>query len=49
MEHSQWRRGWDKISDTPYAVNGNKVIVYDDTRSLTYKVKFKKRKKMINK
>lgn len=38
MEHEQWRRGWDKLTDTPYALNGNKVIVYDDTRSLTVKV-----------
>ncbi|XP_026671822.1 probable chitinase 2 [Ceratina calcarata] len=35
---SKWRTGWDEISETAYAVNDDKVIVYDDPKSLRAKV-----------
>ncbi|XP_063217646.1 probable chitinase 2 [Bacillus rossius redtenbacheri] len=38
--HTEWQIHWDDKSETPYAVSGNKVIAYDDERSLTEKVKF---------
>lgn len=34
----KWTCGWDNVSNTPYAVNEKKVIVYDDHKSLQKKV-----------
>ncbi|XP_067002961.2 probable chitinase 2 isoform X2 [Anabrus simplex] len=36
---SPFEKYWDEKSATPYAIQGNKIIVYDDARSLTLKVK----------
>ena len=33
-----WKTFWDDISMTPYAVQGSKVITYDDERSIAEKV-----------
>jgi GH18 family chitinase len=33
-----WKTFWDEISMTPYAVQGSKVITYDDERSIAEKV-----------
>jgi GH18 family chitinase len=35
---SGWKTFWDEISMTPYAVQGSKVITYDDERSIAEKV-----------
>ncbi|KDR12054.1 putative chitinase 2 [Zootermopsis nevadensis] len=35
-----WKTFWDDNSMTPYAVQGNKVITYDDERSIAEKVNF---------
>ncbi|XP_046683989.1 probable chitinase 2 isoform X2 [Homalodisca vitripennis] len=40
QNNTSWKRLWDESSLTPFAVNGNKVIVYDDEESLKYKVKY---------
>ncbi|XP_069703579.1 probable chitinase 2 [Periplaneta americana] len=37
---SGWKTFWDEESMTPYAVQGNKVITYDDDRSIAEKVRF---------
>nr|CAD7586597.1 unnamed protein product [Timema genevievae] len=37
---SSWKQFWDEKSVTPFAVNGNKVIAYDNERSIAEKVKF---------
>lgn len=41
-----WQKYWDDESKTPFAVNGDKVITYDDERSLTEKVRFAMEKKL---
>jgi GH18 family chitinase len=33
-----WKTFWDDMSMTPYAVQGSKVISYDDERSIEEKV-----------
>lgn len=35
---SMWTTMWDDISKTPYAVNGDKWISYDDEHSVAEKV-----------
>jgi GH18 family chitinase len=35
-----WTTMWDDISKTPYAVNGDKWISYDDEHSVAEKVNF---------
>jgi chitinase len=35
-----WHKFWDAESSTPYAVSGNKMITYDDARSIKEKVRF---------
>ncbi|XP_044265080.1 probable chitinase 2 [Tribolium madens] len=35
-----WATFWDSESKTPFAVSGNKVLTYDDARSIGEKVKF---------
>jgi GH18 family chitinase len=35
-----WKTFWDDNSLTPYAVQGDKVITYDDERSIAEKVSF---------
>lgn len=37
---SGWVSYWDEKSQTPYAVNGNKVIMYDNQKSIAAKVRF---------
>nr|CAD7397292.1 unnamed protein product [Timema poppensis] len=37
---SSWKQFWDEKSVTPFAVNGNQVIAYDNERSIAEKVKF---------
>ncbi|XP_045471267.1 probable chitinase 2 [Harmonia axyridis] len=41
-----WTTYWDSDTHTPYAVNGNKVLTYDNERSLREKVKFAMQKKL---
>lgn len=41
-----WQTFWDDDSLTPFAVNGDKVITYDDERSLSEKVRFAMEKKL---
>ena len=39
MSHKgNWTSGWDDTSDTPYVINDDHVIVYDNLRSLKAKV-----------
>ncbi|KAF7418048.1 hypothetical protein HZH68_000701 [Vespula germanica] len=38
LKNKTWSTGWDIDSKTPYAVNGNKVILYDNYKSLQEKV-----------
>jgi GH18 family chitinase len=35
-----WKTFWDDNSTTPYAVQGAKVITYDDERSIAEKVNY---------
>lgn len=35
-----WKKFWDDDTMTPYAVQGDKVITYDDERSIAEKVSF---------
>jgi chitinase len=35
-----WKTFWDDNSLTPYAVQGDKVITYDDEHSIAEKVSF---------
>jgi hypothetical protein len=35
-----WKTFWDDNTMTPYAVQGDKVITYDDERSIAEKVSF---------
>lgn len=35
-----WKQMWDDESSTPFAINGEKVVTYDDERSIAEKVKF---------
>nr|XP_022913582.1 probable chitinase 2 isoform X1 [Onthophagus taurus] len=35
-----WTIHWDDVSRTPFAIGGDKVIVYDNPRSISEKVKF---------
>lgn len=35
-----WRRGWDEASATPWAIREDKVITYDDPRSMMMKADF---------
>lgn len=38
FEKNHWSLFWDENSTTPYAVNGQLVVSYDDERSITEKV-----------
>lgn len=40
FKNSTWTKFWDAESRTPFAVKGNKVIAYDDVKSIEEKVKF---------
>ncbi|XP_003484989.1 probable chitinase 2 isoform X1 [Bombus impatiens] len=35
-----WTSGWDDTSDTPYVINDDHVIVYDNLRSLKAKIEY---------
>lgn len=37
---SGWSRHWDDESKTPFIINGQKLIAYDDEQSITAKVEF---------
>ncbi|GJQ78433.1 hypothetical protein Trydic_g11554 [Trypoxylus dichotomus] len=37
---ANWTVFWDELSKTPYAVDGEKMIVYDNHRSISEKIKF---------
>lgn len=39
-QSSNWSIFWDDLSKTPYAVNGEKFISYDNRRSISEKIKF---------
>uniref|UniRef100_A0A1B6M3P7 GH18 domain-containing protein n=1 Tax=Graphocephala atropunctata TaxID=36148 RepID=A0A1B6M3P7_9HEMI len=39
-KNSSWKKSWDESTLTPFAVNGQKVIVYDDKESIKHKVKY---------
>ncbi|XP_044746225.1 probable chitinase 2 [Coccinella septempunctata] len=41
-----WTTYWDSKSHTPYAVNENKVLTYDNQRSLREKIQFAMQKKL---
>lgn len=41
-----WTSYWDTNTQTPYAVNENKVLTYDNKRSLKEKIKFAMQKKL---
>lgn len=41
-----WKVHWDAESKTPFAISNNKVITYDDERSLAEKVNFAIRKNL---
>ncbi|KAK9892078.1 hypothetical protein WA026_018279 [Henosepilachna vigintioctopunctata] len=43
---ANWSVYWDGESRTPYAVNGNKVVSYDNEQSLREKVKFAMKAKL---
>ena len=34
----EWRREWDRISETPYIVKDSVAILYDDAESVAKKV-----------
>ncbi|KRT85184.1 glycoside hydrolase, partial [Oryctes borbonicus] len=38
--NSNWSMLWDDVSKTPYAVQNEKIIVYDNHRSISEKVNF---------
>ncbi|KAL2740413.1 putative chitinase 2 isoform X2 [Vespula squamosa] len=38
LKNKEWITGWDNVSETAYAVNENRVILYDNPKSLQQKV-----------
>ncbi|GLV36208.1 Chitinase 2 [Carabus blaptoides fortunei] len=43
---SNWTKHWDETTQTPFAINGDKVITYDDERSIAEKVRFAIKQKL---
>lgn len=37
---ANWRTYWDSESQTPFAVSGDKVLVYDNEQSVAEKIRF---------
>ncbi|KYM81317.1 putative chitinase 2 [Atta colombica] len=45
--HSQnWTTGWDNESNTAYAINKDRVVVYDNRKAMIAKVEYAKRQKL---
>lgn len=40
LKNTSWSKHWDSASQTPFAVNREKVIAYDDPRSILAKIKY---------
>lgn len=43
---SAWTKHWDDETKTPFAINGDKVITYDDEKSIAEKVRFAIKQKL---
>lgn len=40
MALERWTERWDNLSYTPYAISNDKVLVYENAKSLQAKVRF---------
>ena len=43
---NKWRTGWDSASNSAYAINQDKVVVYDNAQSLMNKAEYVMKKKL---